>query len=215
MDILGFLSFEMVRGLCVAALDIRNAAAGIDPAQVLVFGGTKQPQKQDEEKIPEETQEESKQQQQQPEEVDDTTRKQGMSSREVSSEDAHVVAPVDTAEAKSKDETEQKSEEDLTLSTAAENTTIIVTGADAPKQAEEISAEEDQSTKVKPIEFDERPSERTERETAIAALNLKYPLQPDHILAAYSRIQRDSARRRSGGIRNWQGGARRNRIALI
>lgn len=132
MDVLGFLSFEMVRSLCMAALDIRNASAGIDPSKVLVFGGT-----------------------------------------EKGSTDAAKVVNGDSTSAEHADDN------------------------------------------AKDVDFEDRPSERTERETAMAKLNLKYPLLPMHVMAAFARIQRESSRRRGRGLQNWQGGARRNRIALI
>lgn len=142
MDVLGFLSFEMVRSLCMAALDIRNASAGIDPSKVLVFGGT--------------------------------TKKAS--------------------------------------STTTENGQPAVNG-ESTSSSDDPSGDGSAAKDV--VDFDDRPTERTERETAMAKLNLKYPLLPMHVMAAFARIQRESTRRRGRGLQNWQGGARRNRIALI
>ncbi|KAG7563079.1 hypothetical protein FFLO_01511 [Filobasidium floriforme] len=41
------------------------------------------------------------------------------------------------------------------------------------------------------------------------------PLLPAHLLTAYSRLQRGQATKKAGGLRNWRGGVKRTKIALI
>jgi transcription initiation protein SPT3 len=159
MDVLGFLAFESVRSLCVAALEIRDAAAGVKRIDML---GVPEPRRPD--PVVEDGQGQVEAMQ-----VDDKT------------------------DDKPADEPD-----------------------DEPGQAEkmvstpEANVEEDPTTKTTPAKTRAK-SPPPEPWKAPPTL----PLLPAHLLTAYSRLQRNQATKKAGGLRNWRGGVKRTKIALI
>lgn len=156
MDVLGFLAFESVRSLCVAALEIRDAAAGVKRIDVL---GAPEP-------IRVEAQEDSQVDLMQVDEKKDD---------EVDDEPSEAEKMVTSPEPK-----------------ADEDDTTAETNASAGNKAR---------AKSPPTEPWKAPP--------------TLPLLPAHLLTAYSRLQRNQATKKAGGLRNWRGGVKRSKIALI
>lgn len=159
MDVLGFLAFESVRSLCVAALEIRDAAAGVKRIDLLAASEASRPDTMGEEETG----------QAEPMQVDGKTDEK----------------PVDETD-------------------------------DEPNQAEnmvstpEAKMEQDSTSKTTPAK-PRAKSPPPEPWKAPPTL----PLLPAHLLTAYSRLQRGQATKKAGGLRNWRGGVKRTKIALI
>jgi transcription initiation protein SPT3 len=155
MDVLGFLAFESVRSLCVAALEIRDAAAGVKRV--------------DEMNLPPLTKDEIAQ----------------------GGEDAGA-GPMQVG-----DDTEEKRETGTDgYGDVGETEKLLL----SPSQ-QQAQGSLSQGQKKPVLEQWKAPT--------------TLPLLPAHLLTAYARLQRAQAEKNGGGLRNWRGGVKRQKIALI
>lgn len=160
MDVLGFLAFESVRSLCVAALEIRDAAAGVKRIDML-------------------------------------------------------AAPV--AEPKGSEGKEDGRVDSMQVDEQADDKVAGV-ASDEPDEVEKMvpSPEpkwEEATTITMPAVGNKTRAKSPPPEPWKAPPTL--PLLPAHLLTAYSRLQRNQATKKAGGLRNWRGGVKRTKIALI
>jgi len=156
MDVLGFLAFESVRSLCVAALEIRDAAAGVKRIDVLAALGPPPPTK-----------------------------------------------PTDVEDKMDVDDPDSKPEETTREADQAENTVVS-----SPE------AKPDESSMTTPAASNAKPRAKSPPPEPWKAPPT-LPLLPAHLLTAYSRLQRDQVNKKAGGLKNWRGGVKRTKIALI
>lgn len=227
MDILGFLAFEMVRTLCVAALHLRNQAAGITKADLereRLEAEKAFRERQEAERL--ENEEKERERERQEKELEDK-RKQDEEQERLKREEAQKE-PLGQSE-------NPGSPAVADAGDAMDTTTGDEQGA--VKQEEKIGSpikpvtnegetkSTNDSSRIPPPQHTspKKPAKQTaaQKLTGIAALlppptaSQAVPLLPAHILGAYGTIQREQAMTKNAGLRNFRGGAPRSRAKLL
>jgi transcription initiation protein SPT3 len=191
MDVLGFLAFESVRSLCVAALEIRDAAAGVkrvDVLAALAASGDKRGRvdNKDEESKPEK----------------DTEGEANEDEGTIDVEKVDNKVDDDQGMQVDKDNVEDQTASTLVEQKDEASTNAIPAAATANTSTSNTNNDPIKSRAKSP------PPEPWKAPPTL-------PLLPAHLLTAYSRLQRNQAGRKAGGLRNWRGGVKRSKIALI
>ncbi|KAJ9103953.1 hypothetical protein QFC21_002416 [Naganishia friedmannii] len=223
MDILGFLAFEMVRTLCMAGLQLRNQANSItksDLEKERIEAERMFKEREEAERIENEEKErlaKEAEEQQRQEEVEQRLKTEAEQKEAIASSDK---AEGDVDPENRKDENNEniiKEESDIMMSSpgkpvpSKETSTVKPTTTEPTKNPPPLQASPKKPTK----------QTAAQKLTGIAALlppptaSQAVPLLPAHILGAYSTIQREQARTKNGGLRDWRGGAPRSRAKLL
>jgi hypothetical protein len=224
MDILGFLAFEMVRTLCMAGLQLRNQANSITTADLekerieaeRMFKEREEAERienEEKERLAKEMEEQQRQEEAEQRLKANAEQKDSLAS----SEKAEGVVDAETDKGENDSNSTIKKEDDIKMASpgksgpSKDNTSAVKPITEPTKIPPPIQASPKKPTK----------QTAAQKLTGIAALlppptaSQAVPLLPAHILGAYSTIQREQARTKNGGLRDWRGGAPRSRAKLL
>lgn len=209
MDILGFLAFEMVRTLCMAALELRNRAAritGADLERERVEAERAFRERQEAERLEMEEREKAEREAEERRLEEERVKREQEEKEKVegSAEQGDGIEGTKTSEG---DVPTQ--DHDVNMASPPKPTTTDTDPAKAPPPAAHTSPK--------------KPAKQTaaQKLTGIAALlppptaSQAVPLLSEHVLGAYTAIQREQAMKKNGGLRNWRAGAPRSRAKLL
>lgn len=187
IDILGFLCFEMVRSLCVAALQVRNQSLGLSkrsktPADVVPAGENPKDQEGHTEG----------------DAMELSTPKQLDENEEEKPEIEEDGEPYEDQE-----DEEEANPNEVEIEPEAETETLAFAFPSTPKK------KHGRKSGRKALYVNGK------LETPVGLPHDEYSLLPSHVMLAYTRMQRNQAERRSGGLRNWGGGKIKIKVGLI
>ncbi|KAJ9120258.1 hypothetical protein QFC22_003158 [Naganishia vaughanmartiniae] len=222
MDILGFLAFEMVRTLCMAGLQLRNQANNITKADLekerieaeRMFKEREEAERvetEEKERLAKEAEEQQRQEAEEQRLKADAEQKATTTTLNKADGSVHLTEIQGETEGD-----DVKKEEDVKMASPGKSgpsteTSIVKPTTEPTKNPPPLQASPKKPTK----------QTAAQKLTGIAALlppptvSQAVPLLPAHILGAYSTIQREQARTKNGGLRDWRGGAPRSRAKLL
>ncbi|GHJ83977.1 hypothetical protein NliqN6_0379 [Naganishia liquefaciens] len=215
MDILGFLAFEMVRTLCMAALELRNRAASITRADL-------ESERVEAERTFRERQEAERLEIEERERAEREAEEQRMQ-EEKAKREQEEKEKVDGLAEQGEDGVEGAKPTEADAAVQSQDVDMGSPSKPATTDTEPAKAPPAPAPTPAPHTSPKKPSKQTaaQKLTGIAALlppptaSQAVPLLSEHILGAYAAIQREQAMKKNGGLRNWTAGAPRSRAKLL